>query len=114
MYNEAEYFTYTNQQKLKIKEMDFQQTEKANLDGTRVEPTIDKDSLYLIDFSKCESVNDLMTILSVIGFQFSPTHPGFQYIKKFLALDKPIPARPQQMLQPEQKDMKLPKLKKLK
>jgi hypothetical protein len=88
--------------------------EKANLDGTPVEPKIDVNSLYLVDFSKCESVNDLMTILSVVGFQFSPTHPGFQFIKKFLALDKPIPARPQQMLQSEQKDLKMPKLKKVK
>jgi hypothetical protein len=111
MYNEEEYFTYTNQQKLKAKQMD---AIKANLDGTVRQPEVDMNSLYLIDFSKCESVNDLMTILSVVGFQFSPSHPGFQYIKKFLALDKPIPARPQQMLQPEQKDLKMPKLKKLK
>jgi hypothetical protein len=85
-------------------------TEKANLDGTPIQPTIDKDSLYLVDFSKCQSVNDLMTILSVVGFQFSPSHPGFQYIQQFLALDKPIPTRPQ----PEQKDLTLPKLKNLK
>jgi hypothetical protein len=80
---------------------------KANLDGT---PVIDQDSLYLVDFSKCESVNDLMTILSVVGFQFSPSHPGFPYIQKFLALDKPIPLRPQ----PQAEDLKLPKLKSLK
>lgn len=88
------------------------QTVKANLDGTPVEPTIDMDSLYLVDFSKCESVNDLMTILSVVGFQFSPSHPGFQYIKKFLALDKPIPTRPQ--LQQINQEIKLPKLKQIK
>jgi hypothetical protein len=88
------------------------QTIKANLDGTPVEPTIDMDSLYLVDFSKCESVNDLMTILSVVGFQFSPSHPGFQYIKKFLALDKPIPTRPQ--LQQINQEIKLPKLKQIK
>jgi hypothetical protein len=83
--------------------------EKANLDGT---PVIDKDSLYLVDFSRCESVNDLMTILSVVGFQFSPSHPGFPYIQKFLALDKPIPLRPQP--QAEKKELTLPKLKNLK
>jgi hypothetical protein len=86
--------------------------EKANLDGTPVQPTIDKDSLYLVDFSKCQSVNDLMTILSVVGFQFSPSHPGFPYIQQFLALDKPIPARPQPI--PKQEEMKLPKLKQVK
>jgi len=83
--------------------------QKANLDGT---PVIDKDSLYLVDFSKCQSVNDLVTILSVVGFQFSPSHPGFPYIQQFLALDKPIPMRPQP--QAEAKDLKLPKLKSLK
>jgi len=88
----------------------YMKAEKANLDGTPVQPTIDMNSLYLVDFSKCQSVNDLMTILSVVGFQFSPSHPGFQYIQQFLALDKPIPTRPQ----PEQKDLTLPKLKNLK
>jgi hypothetical protein len=87
--------------------------QKANLDGTPVQPTIDMNSLYLVDFSKCQSVNDLMTILSVVGFQFSPSHPGFQYIQQFLALDKPMPMHPQ-MPQPEQKKMTLPKLKKVK
>jgi hypothetical protein len=103
---EEEYFTYTNQQKLKAKQMD---AVKANLDGT---PVIDNDSLYLVDFSKCESVNDLVTILSVVGFQFSPSHPGFPYIKQFLALDKPIPLRPQP--QAEKASIDLPKLKNLK
>jgi hypothetical protein len=83
--------------------------QKANLDGT---PVIDQDSLYLVDFSKCESVNDLMTILSVVGFQFSPSHPGFQYIQQFLALDKPIPMRPQPQV--EKTSLELPKLKSLK
>lgn len=109
MYNEQEYFTYTNEQKLKAKQMD---AIKANLDGTVRQPEVDMNSLYLVDFSKCQSVNDLMTILSVVGFQFSPSHPGFQYIHQFLALDKPIPTRPQP--QPENKDLKLPKLKTLK
>jgi hypothetical protein len=73
---------------------------------------VDQDSLYLVDFSKCQSVNDLMTILSVVGFQFSPQHPGFQYIHQFLALDKPIPTRPQPGT--EKASLELPKLKTLK
>lgn len=84
---------------------------KANLDGTPVEPTIDMDSLYLIDFSKCNSVNDLMIILSSIGFTFSPYHPGFEELKPFLNLDSPIPMNPQQ---PKEEELKLPKLKSLK
>ena len=86
-------------------------TIKANLDGTPVEPTIDMDSLYLIDFSKCNSVNDLMIILSSIGFTFSPYYPGFENLKPFLNLDSPIPVNPQQ---PKKEDFKLPKLKTLK
>ena len=35
---------------------------KGNLDGS---PEIDMNSMYLVDFSKCESVNDLMTILCI-------------------------------------------------
>lgn len=86
--------------------------EKANLDGTPVN-NIDMDSLYLIDFSKCESVNDLMIILSSIGFTFSPYHPGFETLKPFLNLDSPIPAR-QPQPKAEEKEIKLPKLKQIK
>ena len=86
-------------------------TIKANLDGTPVEQTIDMDSLYLIDFSKCSSVNDLMIILSSIGFTFSPYHPGFEDLKPFLNLDNPIPVNPQQ---PKKEELQLPKLKTLK
>lgn len=110
MYNEKEYFEYTNKQKLKIKQM---QTIKANLDGTPV-TKIDNDSLYMVDFSKCTSVNDLMIILSSIGFTFSPLHPGFETLKPFLALDQPITPRQPQSQPVEQKKLQLPKLKTLK
>lgn len=85
--------------------------EKANLDGTPVND-IDMNSLYLIDFSKCTSVNDLMIILSSIGFTFSPYHPAFETLKPFLNLDQPIPS--QQPQQPKKEELKLPKLKTLK
>ena len=110
MYKEEEYFTYKNQQKLKAQQMD---AIKANLDGTPVLEAVDKDSLYMVDFSRCTNVNDLMIILSSIGFTFSPYHPGFETLRPFLDLSKPIPARPS-MPQPEEKDLKLPKLKNLK
>jgi hypothetical protein len=87
--------------------------EKANLDGTPVLEAVDNDSLYMVDFSKCTNVNDLMIILSSIGFTFSPYHPGFNTLRPFLALDNPIPAR-QPIPQPEKKDLTLPKLKNLK
>lgn len=79
--------------------------EKANLDGTPVKD-YDMNSLYLIDFSKCTSVNDLMIILSSIGFTFSPYHPGFDTLKPFLNLENPIP-----MQQPTAKEVKMPKSK---
>lgn len=81
---------------------------KANLDGTT---SIDENAVYLIDFSKITSVNDLVLILASVGFSFSPKHPQFENIKQFLALDNPIPLNIPQ--QPKQEEMKLPKLKKL-
>jgi hypothetical protein len=86
-------------------------TIKANLDGTQVEPKLDMNSLYMVDFSKCTSVNDLMIILSSIGFTFSPYHPAFETLKPFLNLDQSIPSNPQQ---PKKEELELPKLKTLK
>ena len=87
-------------------------TQKANLDGTPV-TNIDKESLYMVDFSRCTNVNDLMIILSSIGFTFSPYHPAFETLKPFLDLSKPIPAR-QPMPQPVKEEFKLTKLKQIK
>ena len=87
-------------------------TQKANLDGTPVD-TIDKDSLYMVDFSRCTNVNDLMIILSSIGFTFSPLHPAFETLKPFLDLSQPIPTR-QPMPEPKSAGIDLPKLKNLK
>ena len=76
------------------------------------ETKVNMDSLYLIDFSKITSVNDLVLILSSIGFQFSPHHPYFDQLKPFLNLDTPLPNhRP---IQPEAKEVALPKLKTIK
>ena len=84
--------------------------EKASLDfGSN---TLDKNSVYLIDFTKITSVNDLVLILASVGFSFSPYHPQFENIKQFLALDNPIPMnRPQE---PKEEEIKLPKLKPIK
>ena len=83
-------------------------TQKATLDGTPVD-NIDKDSLYMVDFSRCTTVNDLMIILSSIGFTFSPYHPAFETLKPFLDLSKPIPTK-----QPVKEQLQLPKLKQIK
>lgn len=81
---------------------------KANLDGTT---NIDENSVYLIDFTKVSSVQELILLLASVGFSFSPRHPQFENIKHLLALDNPIPINQPQ--QPKQEEMKLPKLKKL-
>ena len=72
---------------------------------------IDENAVYLIDFTKISSVNDLVLILASVGFSFSPRHPQFENIKQFLALDNPIPF--QQPQQPKPAEMKLPKLKRV-
>ena len=83
---------------------------KTTLAGS--ETKVDMDSLYLIDFSKITSVNDLVLILSSVGFQFSPHHPYFDQLKPFLNLDSPLPSH--RVNPPESKQMNLPKLKTIK
>lgn len=71
---------------------------------------VDVNSLYLIDFSKMNSVNDLLLVLSAMGFSFPGSHPYIEQIKPFLNLDNPIPIQPNNQ-PPKQVDLKLPKLK---
>ena len=84
------------------------ETVKATLDGT---PTVDQNAVYLVDFSKCQSVNDMVVILQSVGFSFSPMHPMWEAVKPFVDLSKPIQIN--QPIQPEAKELKLPKLKTL-
>jgi hypothetical protein len=74
-------------------------------------PVIDNDAVYLVDWSKLQSIDELILLLASIGFSFSPRHPQFQTIKHLLALNQPIKIGQQQ---PEQKELKLPKLKTIK
>jgi hypothetical protein len=82
--------------------------EKATLDGST--PNINPNALYLVDFTKIESVNDLVLILASMQISFSPLHPHFDQVQRFLALENPIIAGVQNV-QPEAKEMVLPKLK---
>ena len=107
MYNEMEYFPYTNKQKLKIKQMQEEKT-VISLEGTQKQ--VDPNAAYLIDFSKLTSVNDLVLILSAMGFTFVGSHPYIDQIKPFLNLDNPIYPGGQR---PIEKELKLPKLKTL-
>ena len=83
--------------------------EKGTLNGM---PEVDPNALYLIDFSKITSVNDLVIILASMGISFAGSHPHFEQIKAFVDLSKPIQI--QQPQQPEAKEIKLPKLKPIK
>lgn len=84
--------------------------EKATLDFGSTKQ-VDPNSLYLVDFSKISSVNDLVLIFAAMGISFSTHHPQFEAVKGFLNLDNPIPMQPQQ---PQHTDIKLPKLKPVK
>jgi hypothetical protein len=80
---------------------------KGTLDGST--PQIDPKALYLVDFTKIESVNDLVLILASMGISFTATHPHFEQVKRFLNLDNPIHLNQERPA--ESKEMKLPKLK---
>lgn len=76
-------------------------------------PTLNPNALYVVDFSKVDSVNDLVLILASMQISFSPLHPHFNQVERFLNLENPIiPAG--QNVQPAVKETVLPKLKKVK
>jgi hypothetical protein len=62
---------------------------KSTLTGTTTE--IKEDHAYLVDFSKLNSVNDLILVLSGMGISFPGNHPFIQQIKPFLNLENPFP-----------------------
>jgi hypothetical protein len=74
---------------------------------------VDKNALYLVDFSRIESVESLVLIFACMGLSFSGSHPHFDKIKHLLDLDNPItPNNPVQ--QPKAENIKLPKIKEIK
>jgi hypothetical protein len=81
----------------------------TTITNENTQPEINKDALYLVDFTKIKSVNDLVLIFAAMGISFSTHHPHFDTVKQFLNLDNPIPMNPQ----PQQQEMKLPKLKRV-
>jgi|688.fasta_scaffold495404_3 hypothetical protein len=82
------------------------------LASTTLGPEIKPNSIYLVDFSKLTSVNDLIMILSTMGISFPSNHPHINLLKPFLNLDNPIPI-PNNQQQPIKTELNLPKLKKL-
>jgi hypothetical protein len=91
--------------------------QKGTLDGLGSKPA-DPTALYLVDFSKLNSVNDLVLILSAMGISFAGTHPHFEVVRAFLNLDNPIHMdkmpQEQEFHPAEKKEISLPKLKSVK
>jgi hypothetical protein len=74
------------------------------------EQLIDETAVYMVDWSKMQSVNDMVLILASMAIAFPGNHPNIQSLKPFLNLHNPI----KQPNQPEMKSVALPKLKTLK
>jgi len=51
---------------------------------------INPNAYYFIDWSKMSKVEELVTILAAVGFNFSPSHPNFEKIKPLLDLENPV------------------------
>jgi len=66
---------------------------QSTLDGTVKEIEVNK--AYVVDFTKLNSVNDLMLVLSGLGITYPGNHPLIQHLKPFLNLDNPIDLQPQ-------------------
>jgi len=47
--------------------------------------------LYMVDFGKLQSVNELVLILASMGIGFPSEHPNIEKLKPFLNLEVPIP-----------------------
>ena len=71
---------------------------------------IDETAVYMVDWSKMTSVNDMILILASMAIGFPGNHPNIQQLKPFLNLQSPIKREPQ----PETKSVALPKVKTLK
>jgi hypothetical protein len=71
---------------------------------------VDENSIYMVDWSKMTSVNDMILILASMAIGFPGNHPNIEQLKPFLNLQNPI----KQQGQPQAKEVALPKLKSLK
>lgn len=78
------------------------------LDGLQKE--VDANAVYMVDWSKMTSVNDMILILASMAIGFPGNHPNIEQLKPFLNLEAPIRREPQ----PEVKSVALPKLKQVK
>ena len=79
-----------------------------SLEGTQTE--VDVNAIYMVDWSKMTSVNDMILILASMAIGFPGNHPNIEQLKPFLNLQSPIKREGQ----PEKKSLDLPQLKKVK
>lgn len=84
--------------------------EKTTISLEKKETQIDPNSIYMVDWSKMTSVNDMVLVLASMAIAFPGSHPNIQAIKHLLNLEQPVP----QQQQPVAKELKLPKLKTVK
>lgn len=68
---------------------------------------VDPNKMYVVDFTKLQSVNDLVLVLSGLGITFPGNHPLIEHIKPFLNLENPIDL-PQQQKPKETKPAFIP------
>lgn len=80
---------------------------KSSLNGETKQ--IQADKAYIVDFSRLQSVNDLMLVLSGLGITYPGNHPLIEHLKPFLNLDNPIDIpqaqQRQSAPQPQKKDL---------
>jgi len=69
---------------------------------------IETNKCYVVDFSRLQSVNDLMLVLSGLGITYPGNHPLIEHLKPFLNLENPIDIpqaqQRQSAPQPQKKD----------
>ena len=69
--------------------MNFETT-TGSIDPTKETTNTNQETFYYINFSKLSNVNDLVLVLASMGFGLSDKNPGFEQVKQFLDLDKPV------------------------
>ncbi len=82
-----------------------------SLAGTEQKKEVNPNSIYMVDFTKMQSVNDMVLILASMAIAFPGNHPNIEQLKPFLNLENPIER--EQPQQPKPAELKLPKLKTL-
>lgn len=89
MYNEEEYFKYTNQQKLKAKAMDKSRETITTLQLPKLTPTNEKE-YFIIDFGKVKTIEELVLIIASMGVVISTENPLFGQLEHLVDKENPI------------------------